>query len=212
MERTSENLEHIEHTQHAAHAPFDRNVAMTMAMVAAVLACIAMLSHRTHNERLGLLTEADTLHTQANTFQTKAADEWAYYQAKNIRHQEYQAMLGLLGVLPKDGAGQERAKALERDWSDKVAKYKKELPEHQEKARSLEEEAKKRVEEAEHKHEASEHLHHRGTGLDGSQLAVELALVLCSLAVLTKKAAFWYAGIAAGAVGVLAAVVALILL
>ena len=41
-----EHLEHAEHAQHAAHNPFDRRVAMSMAIVAAVLACVAMLSHR----------------------------------------------------------------------------------------------------------------------------------------------------------------------
>ena len=42
-------MEHAEHAVHAAHDPFDRRVSMTIAIVAAALACITMLSHRAHN-------------------------------------------------------------------------------------------------------------------------------------------------------------------
>ena len=43
--------------------------------------------------------------------------------------------------------------------------------------------------------------HDRGTRFDLGELAVELGLVLCSIAVLMKKAAFWFSGMAAAAVG-----------
>ena len=46
--------------------PFDRRVAMTMAIIAAVLACVTMLSHRAHDESLSLLAEANRLTTAAN--------------------------------------------------------------------------------------------------------------------------------------------------
>ena len=38
-----------------------------------------------------------------------------------------------------------------------------------------------------------------------AELGVELGLVLCSLAVLTKRPPFWYSGLTAAAVGVLLA-------
>ena len=43
-------------------------------------------------------------------------------------------------------------------------------------------------------------------GFDVAELAVELALVLCSIAVLTKRSGFWLAGIGSGLVGALIAV------
>src|SRR5438309_9628107 len=83
MENTSENLEHIEHNQHAAHAShFDRRVAVSMAIIAALLATVTLLSHRAHNATLRFQSEA-------NIFQTKASDEWNYYQAKNNRDHAY---------------------------------------------------------------------------------------------------------------------------
>ena len=71
MEPTAEHLEHVEHAEHAAHSPFDRRVAVTIAMVAAALACVTMFSHRAHNDTLRLQTEAGIL-------QTRASDRWSY--------------------------------------------------------------------------------------------------------------------------------------
>jgi hypothetical protein len=233
MENTHEHLEHIEHTQHAAHDPFNRNVAMTMAIVAAALACVTMLSHRAHNETLQLQaesnnlkteaailqTEADSLKTEGNTFQTKAADEWAFYQAKNIRKHEYEAFLDLLAVVTKDPSADEKRKKLEADWRSKTKQYDKELAEQMAKAKGLESQAQEKVHEAEgklkqaeakqadseEKGKESHHTHLKGTGFDLSELAVELALVLCSIAVLTKRAAFWFTGIGCGVVGLVVA-------
>ncbi len=229
MEKINEHLEHIEHTQHAAHSAFDRNVAMTMAIVAAVLACVTMLSHRAHNRTLALksdairhqtqasieLSAANALQTESNVFHTRAADQWAFFQAKNIRQHEYEAYLKLMGALAKDPQGEkDRAEAVAY-WQKQLAKYETELPKMQLDARKLEKEAEALMERAKQKQEEatrhqesaeaaleqSEHTHHRGDRLDLSELAVELALVLCSIAVLTKRGGFWYSGIASGVVG-----------
>src|SRR5438128_6368432 len=85
-EKIEHHLENAEHAQHHAHDPFDRRVAMTMSIVAAVLAGVTLVSHRGHTETLRLATEADTNHT-------KASDQWNLYQAKNIRAHEYEAFL-----------------------------------------------------------------------------------------------------------------------
>jgi hypothetical protein len=58
----------------------------------------------------------------------------------------------------------------------------------------------------EHK-KLSEHIHHIGDRYDLGELGVEIGLVLCSIAVLTKRAGFWYAGMGAAGLGaVLAAI------
>src|SRR4051794_39260309 len=97
---TDKRLEHAEHTQHHAHDPFDRRVAMSMAIIAAVLAGVTLLSHRGHTETLRLRAEANSiqteaarLHTLANIAHTQATDTWGMYQAKNIRSHEFQAYL-----------------------------------------------------------------------------------------------------------------------
>ena len=62
MANAHEHLEHAEHAEHA-HEPFDKRVAVSVAIVAAVLAGISMLGHRKHNEVLQLTTEANIHHT-----------------------------------------------------------------------------------------------------------------------------------------------------
>jgi hypothetical protein len=188
MEPTREQVEHIEHTQHAAHGgTFDRRVATTMAIIAAMLAAETMLSHRAHNDTLRFQTEADILHTQAN-------DEWSYYQAKNIRRHAYQSNLAMLELLTRSPGSDERYQALRAEWEKQLADYKSELPPQKEKAEHLTHEAEQRM-------AKSEEAHHKGDRFDIGELAVELGLVLCSLAVLTKRAPFWYVGMAAAAIG-----------
>src|SRR5262245_11531433 len=95
MSNTPEQLEHIEHDRHAAHSRFDRNVAMTMAIQAAGLEALTRFGHRAHNETL-------QLQIQAGMKKTEAADQWAFYQAKNIREHEYEAFLALDSAIAKD--------------------------------------------------------------------------------------------------------------
>lgn len=211
MEKTHEHLEHIEHTQHAAHDPFTRNVAMTMAIVAAALACVTMLSHRSHNETLSLQNEGNKLKTEASVLQNQATDEWSYYQAKNIRTHEYKAYLALLAVMAKEPNSEEKCKKSEGDWRRQAAKYDKELPEQKTKAEHLEEKRDEKLHEAEEKFETSHHVHKQADRFDLSELAVELALVLCSIAVLTKQTSFWMTGIVCGVVGIAVAASAFLL-
>jgi hypothetical protein len=191
MGGTAEHLEHIEHHQHAAHNPMDRIVAMTMAIVAAVLAAVTLLSHRAHNDTLRLQTEASRL-------QTEASDKWNEFQANNIRNHEYQVDVALLGVLTKEANKQSEARAAQKEWQDKVDSYKTKLPKLQNEAKDKEAQVKERQEESHLSHE-------RGTRFDLGELGVELSLVLCSLCVLTKRLSFWYAGIGTGVLGVVIA-------
>jgi hypothetical protein len=212
---TEQHLEHAEHAQHAPLDSFGRQVAVTMAIIAAVLAGVSMLSHRGHNETLRLETEASINHT-------KASDKWGYYQAKNISSRQFQAYL-MAALFTADKDGPEAAKfksAAMRFWEKQIDKYEGEgywagqvatqfkgdksaggkkikggqLAELQSEAQEFENKAHRLEEEAHHVHE-------NVNWLDFGHLALELALVLSALAVLTKQRAFWLAGIAATLVG-----------
>jgi uncharacterized protein DUF4337 len=200
-----------EHEEHGKLTPFDRHVAMTMVMIAAVLALITLLSHRADTEALSLQVEAASLRTEANIYHTRASDEWAYYQAKNIRSTAYQGFLAMLDALSKDPiTGQHKTLELQEQWGAAVRKYEGiELPQLKASAEQMVNQAlrleSKAADAIRHSYEA----HFRGERLDLAELAVELALVLCSLAVLTKGPRFWYAGIAVGALGTLITLTAL---
>jgi uncharacterized protein YlxW (UPF0749 family) len=241
---TEHHLQEAEHAQHHAHDPFDRRVAMTMAILAAMLAGVTMQSHRAHNETLSIQnealriqnealafqTEASKLETQVDTLHTKASDKWSYFQAKKNRLYQYEAFADLVGVLPKDGSrsgadgtadpkGGTAADKLAQNWKGKVKKYQQDSDEIEKEARQLEQEAlakRKEIEELEkkvehkkeesvHKREESVEVHHRANRLDFGHLGLELALVVCSVAVLTKQRGFWFTGIGVGVIGLLMA-------
>jgi len=194
MEHPAEHVEHVEHQQHAAHSPFDRKVAMTMAIVAALLAADTLLSHRSHNETLRLQAEAGIV-------QSKASDGWNYFQAKNIRRHVYEALANLESDLAPASGREDAAKKHIEDWRKKVATYNdQDLPKMQKEAEDLEAEVKKLKME-------SEHVHHQSNWFDLGELGLELSLILCSIAVLTKRAPFWYTGIVSAVIGISVAAV-----
>src|SRR5579872_4306553 len=88
-----QHVEHAEHAEHHAQDPFFKRVAMTIAIIAAVLAGVTLLSHRGHTETLSLQADANIHHT-------KASDQWNFYQAKNIRSYLYQAFLAQSEFVP----------------------------------------------------------------------------------------------------------------
>ncbi|MCC6812048.1 MAG: DUF4337 domain-containing protein [Deltaproteobacteria bacterium] len=188
-----------DHSHGNTEDPFDRRVAMTMAIVAAFLACTTMFSHRAHNETLILQGEANRLQTESNIFHTQASDQWAFFQAKNIRAYQTQGFLGITDALkdPKHDAP-----AIANDWRAQIKKYEGELPQLKAEAEALVVKANAAAEASKQKLEDSHHAHHRAARFDYAELAIELALVLCSVAVLSKRNLFWYGGILAGVVGV----------
>jgi hypothetical protein len=191
MSHTEHHLEHAEHAQHAAHDPLDRKVAMTMAIIAAILAAAAMISHRGHTEVL-------RLSNQANLHHTKASDAWNYYQAKNTLSRQYKV---LLMEAQSEKTREYLTKEIEkyegtRDKKGSLAK--------------LEHNARELTEQGEEEEHASHGVHQSVNWIDFGHLGLELALVLCSITVLTKQRGFWYVGMAAAAAGVVVVLVGVV--
>jgi hypothetical protein len=220
---------------HGSNDPFDRVVALTMAIIAAALACVTMLSHGAHNDSLLAQGEANRLQTQSNIFHTKASDQWNYFQAKNIRFYQMQNAIGLYESFPKPAAAPAAAPAAKKgkkgapaaeaaaepasaptpqvveEWAAYVKKYEVELPKLQAEAEALVKKAEHKEEEAVQKVELGEKHHHRGARFDYGELLVELALILCSVAMLSKRKAFWYAGIVSSSLGAVVALSAFLI-
>jgi hypothetical protein len=57
--------EHPEHAEHNAHNPFNQRLAVSMAIVAALLAGISVVGHRTHNKVLQLPGDSNRYRTEA---------------------------------------------------------------------------------------------------------------------------------------------------
>src|SRR5262249_23929671 len=164
----------------------------TMAIVAAVLAGVTLLSHRAHNATL--------LHQiEGNIQNTEAADQWAFYQAKKGREHLYEAMEELVNVTSSDAKSNEAAKSSRAKWQASAERYKGEAEDIKTKAETLHHESEKSQEE-------SHHSHLRADRFDLGELGVELAIILCSVAVLTKRRGFWLSGIVFGVLGAAVAV------
>jgi cell division protein FtsL len=184
------HLEEAEHAKHHAADPFDKRVAMTMAIVAACLACVSMLSHRSHNT-----TIQSQIHANDNL--TEASNQWGYFQAKKNRQYMFDVSGKILTIQSKefkDETAKTDAAELVKDLKKTIAEYKEEVKEIEKEARELTAKAKEFDKEA-------AHAHHMSDRFDLGELGVELALVFCSLAVLTKRKDFWYGGIGVGTVG-----------
>ena len=222
-------IEHAEHAVHASHDAFNRQVTMSIAIVAAVLACVTMLGHRAHNETLLLQGEAlrlqgDALRIQGEALQlqtlagmesTNAAKHWQYYQTKNLFHLESRITLDLLKVLALGDKSQEAVKAIRAEYQGNVDKYDKKLPQMVDEGKEIEKkadefrnqskeklaEAQKKMAESQTQEERSHEMHEKGNRFDFGELGLQFGVVLCSLAILTKARSFWVVGVLSSAVG-----------
>jgi uncharacterized protein YeeX (DUF496 family) len=189
-------IEHAEHAAHAVHDAFNRKVTISIAGIAAFLACVTMLGHRAHNETLQLQNEAGRMATEAT-------DAWNYYQTKNIRSFQAQIMLNQMLIFAvKEGSASDIEK-VHKKYQDEVDKYAVKLPQLQKDAETLVEKGK---EYAEQSHVA----HARADRFDYGELGLQLGVVLCSLAILTRSRSFLYCGLVAALVGCLVALTGLL--
>jgi hypothetical protein len=154
--------EHVEH----ARDPFDKIVAGTMAIIAALLAVVSVFGQHYNTEQL--------------LKQEQASDEWAYSQAKDIRHYVAEATKDLLA---QSHAGDN----LVGHYQGDSLRYKKDQADLIEKARKLEEDRDVSAEKA--------HKFHYG------EVFLEIAIVLLSLSILTKRKPLALIGVACALVG-----------
>jgi hypothetical protein len=117
--------------------------------------------------------------TEELLLQQKASDQWSYYQAKSIRRYESEVARDMFGALKNEAKSEEYTKNSER--------YRKDDDEIQKQAQELENES---------------HIKGRqGLRLHFGEVFLEISIVLASLAILSKRALFWYSAMAGGAIG-----------
>ena len=117
--------------------------------------------------------------TEELLLQQKASDQWSYYQAKSIRRYESEVARDMFSAMRNDTKSAEYTKNAER--------YRKDDEEIQKQAQELEGESHIRGRQA--------------LRLHFGEVFLEISIVLASLAILSKRATFWYAAMAGGVVG-----------
>jgi hypothetical protein len=149
---------------------------LTMAVLAVLVAVVTLVGHRAHTEEVVL--------------QAKASDQWAFYQAKNIRRHTDELFTDLTSVQPTTDAA---ALANLRDkYSQESTRYKDDQKEIEDKAHELEAEV------------VTER--HRADRFDLAEVFLEIGLVITSITLLSGRRVFWGLGLGLGAVGIAVAV------
>jgi hypothetical protein len=88
-------------------------------------------------------------------------------------------------------------------WRSKASDYRKDTDKIEEDARKLEDKAEKL-------REHSKHTHHIGNYYDLGELAIEMGLVLCSIALISKERKLWYGSMGVSGIGTLLMIVGLV--
>ena len=172
----SEELNELqEHAEHAKHDPTLAPVSLTMAVLAVTVAVVTLLGHRAHTEEVVL--------------QAKSSDQWAYYQAKNIRRHTDELFVDLTSVEATTDAA--ALAKLREKYSGEATRYKDEQKEIEDKAHEMEAEV------------ATER--NRADRFDLAEVFLEVGLVITSITLLSGRRIFWYLGIVLGIVGIVVA-------
>jgi hypothetical protein len=169
-----------EHAEHAAHNPSMAPVSLTMAILAVLVAVVSLLGHRSHTEEVVL--------------QNKASDQWSYYQAKNIRRHTDELFADLTSTMAANDA--QKAAQLHQKYQAEADKYRADQKNIDAEAREFEQE--------------TQHERRRADRYDLGEVFLEIGLVVTSITLLSGRRAFWYCGIAMGAMGLLIAGTALL--
>jgi hypothetical protein len=164
-----------ENAEHGRENPSLAPISVTMAILAVCVAVVSLLGHRSHTEEL--------------LMQNRATDQWAYYQAKNIRMHNYEMGLDQLALTEFKDKG--AADKVREKYQSEAERYKKEQDEIEKKAREFEDESTK--------------AQHKGDRFDLGEVFLEVALVITSLALLTKNRFYWLLGVLAGGAGLVVA-------
>ena len=165
--------EEVEEQIHHAADPFDKTVAGTMAIIAALLAIVSVLGQHFNTEKL--------------LNQQKASDQWAFYQAKDIRR--------YVAQVAQDSFAQAKADPqLAGKYGQDANRYKSQTAEIQDKAREFERER--------------DHTGSRGDRFHFGEVFLEVAIVLSSLSILTRRRPLFVGGVASALIGMVIAITA----
>ncbi len=124
--------------------------------------------------------------------QTKASDQWAYYQSKSIKQylcEMQKENLELSMVKQKDSAYSHDLSMRISAYDDKIKKYGKEKDDITKVAKGLEDDQK----------ESKRH----SEGFGRAVIFLQLSILLSTIAVLVKKRMLWFISLALGVAGII---------
>ncbi|MGY2297277.1 DUF4337 domain-containing protein [Pseudomonas yamanorum] len=163
FEVPSPHEKHVEHATEHAHRSGD-NFASRIAVMTAIMATVgAMLSYQAGSTE----SEAAMDKNNAAIFKTEAANQWNYYQAKSSRQNLAELATHIPGVDAKH-------------YADEIERYKTQKEDVRKQAEKLEATSK----EWDEKSEQALHQHHRWAQ---AMTAIQIAISLAAITLLTRK-------------------------
>jgi len=181
VEKAGEDFELPEVPESHREYRYTLPVSLTISILAVLVAGATLLGHRAHTEELLL--------------QSRATDQWSYYQAKNIRFHEVESIADLLGALAP--ADKEKTAAVRERYLKEKERYDADKEDISDRAKEFEKER--------------DLISRRADRFDAGEALLEVGLVICSITLLTKRRLFWASGVVVGAVGVATALTGLFL-
>ena len=147
------------------------NISLAISILAVLVAMVTVVGHRTH--------------TEAILAQARAGDQWSEYQTKRIRSDQADLAIELLSVEEtKDPA------ATQKRIADNVAhqaKWKVDLDTERKAATAFQDEV--------------DHAEAQAGRLDLGEALLQIAVVLCSITLFTRRQLYFYLGLLIGLVG-----------
>jgi uncharacterized membrane protein YdbT with pleckstrin-like domain len=170
--------ERIEEMEEKASPKWVRYLSLSTAIVA-VFAAVASLQSGAYSN------EAILEKSEAMLNQSKASDQWAFFQAKGVKASIANGEAHILDGKPEIVA----------DLEAKAKKYEGEQEKIKDDAQKLEEKVKEND-------EASEHLMHKHHKFAYTVTFLQIAIALSAIAALTRKQWMWYLGLLVSAGGI----------
>jgi len=156
-------------------------ISLAISILAVLVAMVTVLSHRSH--------------TEAVLLQSRANDSWEEYQSRKLRTENLQVTVDLLTLQPVNDSAAAKKKI--DDYNAKIAKWNGQLTDDQNKAKELEAE----VGTAEAK----------AAKFDLGEALLQIAVVLSSITLFTRKTTYYFFGLAVGAGGIVVTVLGLLI-
>jgi hypothetical protein len=186
MDDPSEELNELHEQAEKAERAKMLDVSFTMSVLAVLLAAATLLGHRAHTEEVVLSNDR--------------TDQWNFYQFKKLRGTQAEQVFDNLSVLQndmKDAKTREDIEKIKEKYHKRAEKETDDIEKIMEEANKIQDEKKV--------------VARRADRFDLAEGFLEVALVICSLTLLTMNRAFWWAGMAIGGIGILVVVLGLLL-
>lgn len=156
------------------------SISLAISILAVLVAMVTVVGHRSH--------------TEAVLMQARATDQWNLYQAKKIRFDSLEVVIDQLSLQPTVDAKATAAKIAE--YKSHIAKWKGDLAD-----------AQTQAEEFEH---GREHAEHQAGRYDLGEALLQIAVVLSSITLFTRRRSYFVGGLCLGVAGLVIAASALL--